>query len=245
MTKKIKVVSKKRPTLTEVSIKGAEMQSAPLRALAKKFLYDPEKKRVFPGGIQWSPRLGQRPRSPKDVQGMVGAMLMTTAPISKMGQKEMEAMKLIKQGYKPEQLTDKFDMGTLQKVSQRTRGLGALADLDNAVNKGDWVLADKINKFISNAPKGSPYYAYRGETAYAKMIERGLKKAPTKVPLEKGVKMVSPKIRPKIKIVSPKREWLEEARKRAEEMGGQMTRGASEYIKRLQAEARARFATGK
>lgn len=66
----------------------------------------------------------------------------------KMG---MSATEIAKQG---------VTLGDIQKASQRSNGLGLLADLDNAAKAGDDDVIKKVAEHISNLPADSPYAPY-------------------------------------------------------------------------------------
>ena len=93
----------------------------------------------------------------------------------------------------PNKAKGKMTIGELQKMSQRERGLGMLADLDDAMNSGNISKAQKIKNSILAEPSTSKY-------------------APYKVTVQGYVDLMKPKnytplnIKPKIKSSSILRE---------------------------------------
>lgn len=142
----------------------------------------------FAEDYQNTMRIGRLPKDNPEVQsfhqrGKDFAMntipyMGLSAPIAKVGvaqhiskpaslllsRKEVEATRLLRGGAKPAELVKKgFTMGDIQKANQRNKGLGLLADFDNASRAKNTELMRQIADAIDNMPANSPYAAYKGQ----------------------------------------------------------------------------------
>ena len=80
-----------------------------------------------------------------------------------LSQKELAATRMLRSGAKPAELVKQgFTIGDIQKASQRNKGLGLLADFDNASQAKKPELMKQIADAIDNMPSSSPYAPYKG-----------------------------------------------------------------------------------
>lgn len=118
--------------------------------------------------MQLHPELGQVGTKVNSAQGAIQEI--TKKASRYVSPAEMQAYTLLKSGMSPNQVMQKTGIGAVQAVSQRSRGLGLLADFDNAMRAGDTEFAKQIASTIIRQPGSSAYAQYR--TSMVDFIQR-------------------------------------------------------------------------